>query len=178
MEPSICCQKFCLHRSGGGHFVLSNSNSRHMGFSTIYEGHVRNMVEYPPLAWRGTMSATLKKLDTIHDKAGHWASLNHPKHSFPLSPAANHYCVRYLQDALQLLVWATSTAPPKPTTLLPSKAMAPEPTSWWKHTATPPFVAGSISWNSPSDDIMFPSPGGLQFKKSVYHCLRGIWDEQ
>lgn len=74
---------------------MSNSNSRHMGFSTIYEGHVRNMVEYPPLAWRGTMSATLKKLDTIHDKAGHWASLNHPKHSFPLSPAANHYCVRY-----------------------------------------------------------------------------------
>ena len=37
--------------------------------STIYKAQVRSVMEYSPLAWMGASPTTLKKLDTIQDKA-------------------------------------------------------------------------------------------------------------
>ncbi len=38
--------------------------------STIYKAQVRSVMEYSPLAWMSAAPTTLKKLDTIQDKAG------------------------------------------------------------------------------------------------------------
>ena len=37
--------------------------------STIYKNEVRNVMEYSPFAWMSPAPTTLKKLDTIQDKA-------------------------------------------------------------------------------------------------------------
>ena len=39
--------------------------------STIYKAQVRSVMEYSPFAWVGVAPTTLKKLDTIQDKATH-----------------------------------------------------------------------------------------------------------
>ena len=58
-------------------------------------------MENSSLAWKGAAPTTLKKLDTIQDKAAPLDWHHIYKHSIPPPPMLSSSSVYYLQDALQ-----------------------------------------------------------------------------
>ena len=58
-------------------------------------------MEYSPLDWMGATPTTLKKLNTIQDKAAPLDWHHIYKHSLPPPPTLSSSSVYYLQDALQ-----------------------------------------------------------------------------
>ena len=153
--------------------------------STIYKAQVRSVMEYSPLTWMAVAPTTLKKLDTIQDKAARLigtTSTNIQSLHHQCSVAA--VCTIYkMHNSPKILKQHLPN--PRP---LPSQRTRATDTWEHHHLQVPlqathhPYleiyrcsfaVTGSKSWNSLRNSIVGqPTARGLQrFKKAAHHHL-------